>query len=142
MKKLWIITFTLLFITACRPDIIKVKQADKQTVFPGRKEAPVFLRYNVSFELLKPVQLKSIYLVNGEKTLHIDRFLLKNLDIKKPFNLHQTLPVGTYVFETRKIKDDVIDNKEDYLVFTVRLSGDKTYDYKVVLQQGKNIYMP
>ena len=121
MKNLWIITLISLLMTSCRPGIINIEQATKQTVFPGIKDAPLSIKYTVRFKLLKPTQLANIHFKNANTTFEIKRFLLKNLDTKDRYDAHKTLPVGNYIFEASTLKK---------------------YDYKVKLQQGENIYMP
>ena len=141
MKKLWILTLTVLLMTGCRPDIINIKQAMKQTVFPGRKEAPINIKYTVQFDLSKPVQLEMVHFKNANTTFEIEKFLLKNLDTKEIFSAHKTLPAGNYVFEAGTLKKPELESNNDVLIFTVKLSG-KNYDYKVKLQQGDNVFMP
>ena len=128
-------------MTACRPGIINVKQATKQTVFPGVEGAPINIKYTVRFNLSKPVQLKTVHFENKNTTFEFNTFLLKNLDTNKIYKANQTLPEGNYVFETSIPKKKEVESKKDFLVFTVKF-GNKTYDYKVELQQGENIFMP
>ena len=142
MKKLWILTLISLLMTGCRPDIIKIEQATKQTVFPGQKGVPLNIKYTVRFKLLKPAQLENVHFKNANTTFEIKNFLLKNFDTNERYDAHKTLPAGNYIFEASTLKNEVKETDEDFLIFTAKLSGKKTYDYKVKLQQGENIFMP
>ena len=129
-------------MTGCRPDIIKIEQATKQTVFPGQKGVPLNIKYTVRFKLLKPAQLENVHFKNTSTTFEIKNFLLKNFDTNERYDTHKTLPAGNYIFEASTLKKDVKETDEDFLIFTAKLSGNKTYDYEVKLQQGENIFMP
>ncbi len=142
MKKIWIVIVMGLLVTHCRPDIVKIKQATKQTVFPGRKEAPLLLKITVKFKLAEPVHVEAIRFQKKNVSVKVDRFLLGNLDIHRRYKLHKKLPAGNYVFETTMLKKDVNETDKDFMVFSIKVDGRKTYDYKVPLVQGENVYMP
>ena len=142
MKKLLIFTLTILLMAGCRPDIIKVEQATKQTVFPGQKGVPLNIKYTVRFKLLKPVQLENVHFKNDQASFEFKNFLLKNIDTNVRFDAHKTLPAGNYVFEASTLKKDTYESDKDFLIFTAKLSGNKTYNYEVKLQQGENVFMP
>ena len=142
MKKLWIFTLMILLMAGCRPDFINIKQAVKQTVFPGREGVPLSVRYTVKFELLKPVQIETVRFNNKNTSFEIQKFLLKNIETKKNYKADQTLPPGNYIFTTSTRKKEEQESDNDLLIFTVNLSENKSYDYKVKLLQGENIFMP
>ena len=142
MKKIMIIILAGLLMTACRPDIVKIKQATEQTVFPGRKEAPLLLKVTVKFKLAESAQVVAIRYENKNVSIKIDRFLLGNQDIHKRYKLHKALPPGNYIFETTMLKSKAKVTDKDFIVFDVKLKRDKIYTYKVPVVQGENIFMP
>ena len=142
MKKIMIIILAGLLMTACRPDIIKIKQATEQTVFPGRKEAPLLLKITVKFKLTGPAQVVAIRYKNKNVSIKIDRFLLGNTGEHRRYKLHKTLPPGNYIFETTMLKREAKETGKDFIVFDVKLKGHKIHTYKVPLVQGENIFMP
>jgi len=142
MKKIVLITLLGLLNFSCLPDIITINKAEEQTVFPGVKGAPMLEKFTVKFTLSKPVQLEAVQFKNKNMSLVLDKFLLKNYDTGRNYLLHKPLDPGSYIFETTTQKKDGLETDKDVLIFKIKTSQNKTYDYKVKLIKGKDIFMP
>ena len=142
MKKIVLITLLGLLNFSCLPDIITINKAEEQTVFPGVKEAPILEKFTVKFTLSKPVQLETVHFKNKNMSFKLDKFLLKNYDTGHNYVLGKTLDPGSYIFETTMQKKDGLETDKDVLIFKIKTSQNKTYDYKVKLIKGKDIFMP
>ena len=142
MKKIVLIILLGLLNFSCIPDIITINKAEEQTVFPGVKGAPIIEKFTVKFTLSKPVQLEAIQFKNKNMSLVLDKFLLKNYDTGHNYLLHKTLAPGNYIFEATTHKKEGLETDKDVLIFKIKTSQNKTYDYKVKLIKGKDIFMP
>ena len=142
MKKIVLITLLGLLNFSCLPDIITINKAAEQTVFPGVREAPILEKFTVKFTLSKPVQLEAVHFKNKNMSFKLDNFLLKNYDTGHNYLLHKTLAPGKYIFETTTQKKDGLETDKNVLIFKIKTSQNKTYDYKVKLIKGKDIFMP
>ena len=141
MKKIVLIILLGLINFSCLPDIITINKAEEQTVFPGMKGAPILEKFTVKFTLSKSVQLEAIQFKNKNMSFKIDKFLLKNYDTGHNYLLHKTLDPGNYIFETTTQKKDGLATDKNVLIFKIKTSQNKTYDYKVKLLKGESIYM-
>jgi len=126
---------------SCLSDIITINKAEEQTVFPGVKGAPILEKFTVKFTLSKPVQLEAVQFKNKNMSFGIDKFLLKNYDTGHNYLLHKTLDPGSYIFEITTQKKDGLETDKNILIFKIKTSQNKTYDYKVKLLKGESIYM-
>ncbi len=141
MKKIVLITLLGLLNFSCLSDIITINKAEEQTVFPGVEGAPIIEKFTVKFMLSKPVQLEAVQFKNNNLSFEIDKFLLKNYDTGHNYLLHKTLDPGSYIFETTTQKKDGMETDKNVLIFKIKTSKNKTYDYKVKLIKGKDIFM-
>ncbi len=141
MKKVVLVILLGLFNFSCLPEFITINQAEEQTVFPGVKGAPIIEKFTVKFTLSKPMQLEGVQFKNKNMSIVLDKFLLKNYDTGHNYLLHKTLDSGNYIFEATTLKKDGLETGKDILIFKIKTQRHKTYDYKVKLIKGKDVFM-